>query len=421
MAEGIADEAVAVVLAGGQGTRLGGLTLKRCKPALPFGAHCRSIDFTLSNCLHSGLAHVGVAAQYKADSLVPHLERHWRQGNPFEGRPVEIWEADARRGGPYAGTADAVYKNLRAIERLKAKFVLVLAADHVYRMDYAELLDFHRRQGADLTVACHPVVPEEAHHFGIMSVADDEIVAFHEKPVDVDVGPAPLASMGVYVFDAELLAALLREDARRPGSRHDFGRDVVPACVAAPGVRVAAFPHRDPCADAGGYWCDIGTIDAYWEASMALLGADAALDPGDPRWPILPTLNAAAAGGPGCSDGVARIAGCLAAEDCRIEGATVRRSLLFGGVRIEPGAVVEDSVLLPGAHVGPDCRVHRAIIDEGVVLGARSRVHGAAGIEADGCETSAGGVALVCSSLQSVPGRSRDERARFEATRPLPA
>src|SRR5690606_13192140 len=165
VAEGIADEAVAVVLAGGQGTRLGGLTLKRCKPALPFGAHCRSIDFTLSNCLHSGLAHVGVAAQYKADSLVPHLERHWRQGNPFEGRPVEIWEADARRGGPYAGTADAVYKNLRAIERLKAKFVLVLAADHVYRMDYAELLDFHRRQGADLTVACHPVVPEEAHHF----------------------------------------------------------------------------------------------------------------------------------------------------------------------------------------------------------------------------------------------------------------
>src|SRR5690606_20953368 len=195
VAEGIADEAVAVVLAGGQGTRLGGLTLKRCKPALPFGAHCRSIDFTLSNGLHSGLANVGVAAQYKADSLVPHLERHWRQGNPFEGRPVEIWEADARRGGPYAGTADAVYKNLRAIERLKAKFVLVLAADHVYRMDYAELLDFHRRQGADLTVACHPVVPEEAHHFGIMSVADDEIVAFHEKPVDVDVGPAPLASM----------------------------------------------------------------------------------------------------------------------------------------------------------------------------------------------------------------------------------
>lgn len=394
----VSDQTFAVILAGGQGSRLGALTRSRCKPALPFGGRYRSIDFTLSNCVNSGITRIGIAAQYQAQSLSRHVQQSWSVLRRERGEFLEFWTAGQREGArSYAGTADAVFQNLMAVNRHGPQYVIVLAADHVYRMDYSVLLSFHRDNYADVTVACQPVPSEQARYFGVMSVEHDEIAAFREKPLGVVGGPDVLASMGVYVFNADLLSSLLVDDAARADSTHDFGRDLIPACVRAPGIRVCAHRFRDPCTGGAGYWRDIGTVDAYWSANMDLLATDRGLDLSDSRWPIwsapdrspptqvlsephgLPTVisNAVVAGG------------------CRIEGATVQRSVLFSGVSVGAGSVVEDSILLPGVRVGAGCRIRRAVVDEGVEVSCGSSLGDTVTSTAYSCEVSPGGVTVL--------------------------
>jgi glucose-1-phosphate adenylyltransferase len=394
----VSSRVFAVILAGGQGSRLGGLTRSRCKPALPFGGRYRSIDFTLSNCVNSGITRIGVAAQYQAQSLMQHIQQSWSFLNRERGEFVEFWTAEERRDARrYAGTADAVYQNLVAINRYGPQYVLVLAADHVYRMDYSALLSFHRDNRAGVTVACQPVPSEQARHFGVMSVERDEITAFREKPLSVAGGSHVLASMGVYVFNADLLSALLVDDAVRADSTHDFGRDLIPACVRAPGVRACAHRFRDPCTGGAGYWRDIGTVDAYWSANMDLLERDRGIDPTDSRWPIrsAPDTSLPTQALPERHGVATIISNAVVAEGCRIEGATVRRSVLFSGVSVGTGSVVEDSILLPGVRVGADCRIHHAVVDECVeVPRGTSLLHNPTSA-AYSCEVSPGGVTVL--------------------------
>jgi glucose-1-phosphate adenylyltransferase len=402
--------AVAVILAGGQGRRLGGLTRQRCKPALPIGGRFRSIDFTLSNCVNSGLRRIGIATQYRSESLIPHIRRHWpAPTDPTSPESIEIWQGDGHCERQYLGTADAVYRNLDAIERHEPRYVLVLAADHVYRMNYAELIEFHHQSGADVTIACQSVPAEQACNFGIVSVAGNEICAFSEKPLSVEGNANVLASMGVYVFDAELLRRILVEDAHRQGSRHDFGRDVIPACVAAPDVCVCAHRFHDPCSGGPGYWSDIGTVDAYWSASMDLLAWDPALDPDDPRWPIRSTVDRGLANRVEQGDCAEVISRSLVADDCRIEGAVIRRSVVSSGVSIGTGSIIEDCILLPGAKVGAHCRLHRVIVDEGISVPHFCALDAKAGSTFEGCEMSPGGVTLVCKT--PIVGRLPDRRS----------
>lgn len=393
----VSSPAVAVILAGGQGCRLGGLTRQRCKPALPFGGRFRSIDFTLSNCINSGLRRIGIATQFRSESLIPHIHRHWLSAiGPASPQSIEIWQGDGNGEREYLGTADAVYKNLEAIERHTPRYVLVLAADHVYRMNYAELIEFHKQSGANVTIACQSVPAEQACNFGIVSVAGDEICSFSEKPQRLDAGDNVLASMGVYVFDTELLRRVLSEDAGRQGSRHDFGRDVIPACVAAPDIRVCAHRFRDPCSGGPGYWSDIGTVDAYWSASMDLLASDPGFDPDDPRWPIQSTVHRGQKNRVEPEDCQQVISQSLVADDCRIEAAAIRRSVISSGVSIGTGSIIEDCILLSGAKVGAHCRLHRVIVDEGVAVPHFCVLDAKAGSTFEGCELSPGGVTLVC-------------------------
>jgi glucose-1-phosphate adenylyltransferase len=398
-ADQVSRQALAVVLAGGQGSRLGLLTRARCKPALPFGGRCRSIDFTLSNCVNSGVTRIAVATQYHAQSLIQHIQESFGFLNRERGEFIEIWSAEQReQPRSYAGTADAVFQNLTALDRCKPRYVVVLAADHVYRMDYSGLLSFHRESRAGLTIACQPVPAEQARHFGVMTVDRDEVKVFREKPAVVAGSSDVLASMGVYVFDSDLLRTLLRDDAARADSAHDFGRDVIPACVRSPHIRVCAHRLRDPCTGGPGYWRDIGTIDAYWSANMELLTGSGGIDLYDPDWPIWsapdrfpPTRIPLEPLGRSTV-----VSQTVVANGCRLEGATVKRSILFNGVHVGTGSVVEDSVLLPGARVGARCRLRRVVIDEGVQVACGTSLGGDAIAPAGCCcEVSAGGVTVV--------------------------
>ncbi len=391
-------QAVAVVLAGGRGTRLGALTRTRCKPALYIGGRYRSIDFTLSNCVNSGVRRIGVATQYRSGSLIRHIQRSWGFLHRELGEFIEILPAEHRPDAHgYSGTADAVYQNLAKLDQYRPRYVLVLAADHVYRMHYGDLLEFHRESGADLTVACQPVPVRQARHFGILSVDGDTVTAFEEKPRVAPAGPSPLASMGIYVFDADLLRELLVADAARAGSQHDFGRDVIPGCVRAADIRVCAHRLRDPCTGGPGYWRDIGTVDAYWQANMELLVPGGGLDLHDPRWPIwsAPDRSPPTRILPEIGGSPARVAGSIVGNSCQVTGAAVRGSVLCDGVQVGPGSLIEDSILLPGAVVGKGCRVRRAVVEEGLSLPDGTRLGDSAAPEAGLYEVSSGGVTVL--------------------------
>jgi glucose-1-phosphate adenylyltransferase len=361
-AEALAKGTVAVVLAGGKGTRLGVLTRHDCKPALPFGAAYRNIDFSLANCVNSGIRRIGVATQHKPESLLRHLDRVWCQ-RAEAGRLVAAWPAEQRAPGDgYSGTADAVFRNLDEIEALRARYVLVLAGDHVYHMDYRPMLAAHAARGADVTVGCVDVEIEQAHRFGIVSAdGAGRIERFVEKPQTRDSlppGDRVLASMGIYLFDARFLATALRRDAASFASSHDFGHDVLPSSIAA--ARAFAYRFRSPDGARAAYWRDVGTPAAYWRANLELLEPSAALRLDDPRWPMpaaqrAPTLTA--------RYDVAAREPSLIGDACVVEG-TVRRSVLFTDVRVGRGALVDRSVVLPGAMIGRDC-VLRGVIVEG--------------------------------------------------------
>lgn len=398
----------AFVLAGGRGTRLDRLTDWRAKPALPFGGTFAIIDFTLSNCINSGLRRIGVLTQYEAQGLIRHVERAWGFLDADLGEYVDVVPAHQREGsGWYAGTADAVRQNLALLREAQAEQVLVLSGDHVYKMDYTRLLAEHAAHGGGATVASVAVSLEEACGFGVLGCDEAGcVISFDEKPAR----PRPLhgrsdralASMGVYAFDAELLVATLEADAADAASTHDFGRDVLPRLVAR--GRLRAHDFAGSCVRAAGatvYWRDVGTVDAYWETSLDLTRSDAPFTLVDGRWPIRGVPHAAT---PALVDG--SLQQTLVAPGCVIAGATVRRSVISTQVQIGADCRIEDSVLLPGVRIGAGSTVRRAVVDSGCVLseGFRAGVY-----PSDDCArfpVTDRGVVLVTPALLGQPGRA---------------
>jgi glucose-1-phosphate adenylyltransferase len=365
----VADRTVAVVLAGGKGTRLDPLTRDICKPALPFGGAFRCIDFSLSNCVNSGIRTIGVATQYKPDALLAHLWSHWNSVALGDDVTVHAWRAEERAGRfGYCGTADAVYRNLASIGGLENSLVLVLAGDHIYKMDYRPMLEAHCARNAAVTIGCIETPIEDARHFGVVAVdKQGRIERFVEKPRSLTEicdasADTVLASMGIYVFDGALLARILHSDAAHCDSQHDFGGDVLPRLIE--GGRAYSYPFRNKGGAAPAYWRDIGTLSAYWRAHMELLGRTPSLALDDPDWPIgrvappevLSRATGTAAGG--------IVEDSIVPAHCRIAG-HVLRSVLSAEVEIGRGANVAESVLLPGAVIGAGSRLQGVIVDAG--------------------------------------------------------
>jgi glucose-1-phosphate adenylyltransferase len=360
----LAGDTFALVLAGGNGTRLGALTRWQCKPAIAFAGHFRNIDFTLSNCVNSDLRRIAVLTQYKAQTLISHITAGWSFLAKPLGEFVEVWPAQQRVHKEwYAGTADAVHQNLDLVLAQRSRYTLVLAGDHIYKMDYRKLIERHARSGADVTVACVPVPVEEASSFGVLGIdTDHRVRSFIEKPAPESLGlNAVLASMGVYVFKTEYLADRLRLDASNPHSAHDFGRDILPAAVRED--HVVAHPFTD-ASGRPGYWRDVGTLDAYWQAHMELLVPEPPIDLYDPAWPIM-TLPEPLPPARLLFDSARHgsVANSLLAGGVVIRGAAVTNSVLSSNVRIGEGSTLDEAVVLPGACIGSNCRLRRVIID----------------------------------------------------------
>ncbi|HRJ52830.1 MAG TPA: glucose-1-phosphate adenylyltransferase [Candidatus Thiothrix moscowensis] len=367
-------DTLALVLAGGRGSRLYELTDRRAKPAVFFGGKFRIIDFPLSNCVNSGIRKIGVITQYKAHSLIRHLVQGWSHFRTDLGEFMEVLPASQRIAANwYEGTADAIYQNLDIVEALHPKYVLVLSGDHVYKMDYGEMLAYHVEKGADMTVSCVGVSLEEAKGFGVMTVDDNHRVrAFDEKPANPQAMPGSddtaLASMGNYIFNTDFLFEQLRKDAANSASSHDFGKDIIPDIIA--GHKVFAYPFRDPVTGNQPYWRDVGTLDAFWEANMELVAVNPELDLYDESWPILTYHRQLPSAKfvhqePGREG---KALGSVVSAGCVISGASVVNSLLFSNVKAHSWSTVRDSVLLPEVDIGRHCRINRAIIDRGCRL-----------------------------------------------------
>jgi len=370
---GLEQETVALILAGGNGTRLGELTRWQCKPAVTFGGHFRNIDFTLSNCVNSGVRRIAVLTQYKAQSLINHIGAGWSFLPRALGEFVEIWPAQQRlHSSWYLGTADAVHQNLDLLSAQRSRYTLVLAGDHVYKMDYRRLLEQHTHSGADVTVACVPVPVEDSASYGVLGVDDrSRVRSFIEKPLPSTLGAGGaqrdvLASMGVYVFNTSYLVEQLRRDAGEEFSSHDFGRDILPRAVRED--HVGAFAFTD-ATGAPAYWRDVGTVDAYWQAHMELLAPEPPFELYDPAWPILtlpeqlpPAKLLYSAGQQGF------VANALLAGGVIVQGATVTNSVLAGKVHVDAGTLLDEVVALPGVRVGANCKLRRVIIDAGVEI-----------------------------------------------------
>jgi len=399
---------IALVLAGGRGSRLKQLTDRRAKPAVYFGGKFRIIDFALSNCLNSGIRRVAVVTQYKSHSLMRHLQSGWNFLRAELGEMVEVLPAQQRVDEThwYRGTADAVFQNLDIITSRshRADYVVVLAGDHIYKMDYSLMLRDHVAHGAGCTVGCIEVPCMEACAFGVMAIdADRRVTAFVEKPADPPAMPgrpdAALASMGIYVFDAPYLQKLLEEDLADPDSSHDFGRDVVPRVVQA--GRALAHPFGMSCiANPNGtppYWRDVGTIDAFWAANLDLASINPELDIYDTDWPIwtyqrqLPPAKFVPDrdGNPGQAVNLVVSGGCI------VSGSGVRSSVLFSGVRIHSFCEIEDAVILPDVVIGRGCRLRKVVIDRACVLPEGMVVGEDPVLDARRFERTDGGVVLI--------------------------
>jgi len=370
------NDTLAVILAGGKGTRLEPLTRDRAKPAVPFGGNYRIIDFVLSNCLNSGLRKMLVLTQYKAMSLDRHINLGWRDFFcreldefidivPPQQRIDENW---------YQGTADAVYQNIYAIEKERPKYLVILAGDHIYKMNYHSMIQYHKDMQADLTIGALRVSREEAKEFGVMQVdSDQRIIGFQEKPSSPR--PIPndpshaLASMGIYVFNTRFLFEQLCRDANDPKSHHDFGKNIIPSIIDP--HRVFAFPFKDENRKQDAYWRDVGTLDAFYEANMDLIGVDPQLNLYDESWPIrtqqrnLPPPKFVF-GSRGDSDRSGFALDSIVCAGTIVSGGKVERSILGTSVRVNSFAQVTDSILFEGVEVGRHAKVRRAIVDKGV-------------------------------------------------------
>ena len=397
---------VALVLAGGRGSRLKQLTDKRAKPAVPFGGKFRIVDFALSNCVNSGIRRIGVVTQYKSHSLLRHIQRGWSFLRAELNEMVDLLPAQQRVDEEhwYRGTADAVFQNLDIVQSSKPEYIVVLAGDHVYKMDYSLMLEDHVAHGGGCTVGCIEVPRSEASAFGVMAVDDARrITHFVEKPADPPAMPGrdgvSLASMGIYVFDAEYLYQLLEEDLANPASSHDFGKDVIPCTVAA--GRALAHPFGMSCiVNANGappYWRDVGTIDAFWTANLDLASINPELDIYDTDWPIwtyqrqlppakfIPDQN----GSHGLTVNTIVSGGCI------ISGAQVSNSVFFSSVRVHSFCIIDQAVVLPGVTIAPHCRLSKVVVDRSCELPAGLVVGQDAAHDAARFERTEGGVVLI--------------------------
>ena len=370
----IVEKTLSIVLAGGVGSRLHPLTADRAKPSVPFGGIYRIIDFTLSNCLHSGLRRILILTQYKSHSLHKHLRDGWSVFNPEIGEFITAVPAQMRMGeGWYAGTADAINQNRYLLERSQADYVLVLAGDHIYRMDYARLLEEHVQRKFDVTVACMPVSLEEARSFGVMEIDDQlRVKAFIEKSQNPPSLPGhpdqALASMGVYVFSLPVLLEVLAQDHKDDASGHDFGRNILPGIIGSHQVGAYRFGGVQGRVTPDRYWRDVGTLDAYFQANMDLLDPIPPIDLYQKDWPIrtyhgqYPSARMV----PSSSGEVGSVTNALLAGGDVIIGARINHSILSPDVWVEAGAVVEESILLEGARIGAGARLRHCIIDKEV-------------------------------------------------------
>ena len=369
-------QTTALVLAGGRGSRLHALTAQCAKPAVHFGGKFRIIDFVLSNCMNSGVHRIGVLTQYKSHSLLRHLQHGWsflrNEFNEF----IDLLPAQQRVDEEfwYRGTADAVFQNLDILRSHRSKYILILAGDHVYKMDYARLINDHVAQGGQCTVACIEVPLSQASAFGVMTVnAARHITQFDEKPPTPQAMPGKpgfaLASMGIYVFNAQYLFDALEADLKDPGSSHDFGKDLIPAMVARGAV--IAHPFGLSCvktsAQAPSYWRDVGTVDAFWAANIDLTATVPELDLYDREWPIWTYQDTQPPAKFVFDDDGRRgmAVDSLVAGGCIVSGSVVRRSILFTRVHIHSFCHLEEAVVLPGADIGQRCRLRKVVVDEG--------------------------------------------------------
>ena len=364
-------ETLALILAGGRGSRLKYLTLWRAKPAVPFGGKFRIIDFPLSNCMNSGIRRVGVLTQYKAHSLIKHIQRGWGFLRGELGEFVELLPAQQRiETSWYTGTADAVYQNLDIIRNHDPTYVLILAGDHVYKMDYGAMILRHVDSGADVTVGCVEVPIARAREFGVMTVNDQgRIVRFQEKPENPEPLPGrpdtALVSMGIYLFNTGFLYEQLVRDADTAYSAHDFGKDIIPSIIGS--YRVMAHPFHDPATGQQPYWRDVGTVDAFWEANIELVDVTPELNLYDAKWPIwtyqeqLPPAKFVFDD----DDRRGMAVDSMVSGGCVISGSRIRHSLLFSDVKVHSFCEITDSVVLPEVVINRHCRLKRTVIDKG--------------------------------------------------------
>lgn len=403
---------VALILAGGRGTRLKDLTDLRAKPAVPFGGKFRIIDFPLSNCINSGIRRVGVATQYKSHSLIQHVQRGWGFLRGEFNEFVEIWPAQQRVAEDwYKGTADAVFQNLDIIRNIGAEYVLILAGDHIYKMDYGQMLASHVRNKADMTVACINVPIADAKAFGVIGVdAEDRVIDFKEKPDHPDALPGDpsqaFASMGIYVFSAAFLYEQLIRDADDPKSEHDFGKDIIPQIIKK--YRVYAHRFTDSCVggDKGDYyWRDVGTVDAYWEANMELTKVTPELNLYDGDWPIwtyqeqLPpakfVFNNEGRRGTATDS--------LVSGGCIISGSNINQSVLFSNVRVHSFSTIEDSVILPQVEIGRNVKLRRVVIDKGTTIPEGMEIGFDLALDRKRFHVSEKGIVLVTAAMLGAP------------------
>ena len=401
---------VALVLAGGRGSRLKQLTDQRAKPAVYFGGKFRIIDFALSNCLNSGIRRMAVVTQYKSHSLLRHLQRGWSFLRAELNEMVDLLPAQQRVGEEhwYRGTADAIFQNLDIIRSSRPEYIVILAGDHIYKMDYSLMLKDHVESGKGCTVGCIEVPRSEASAFGVMAVSEDRNVrSFVEKPVDPPAMPGndamSLASMGIYIFNSDYLYRLLEEDLANSASSHDFGKDVIPRCVAE--GQAFAHPFTMSCVsrvkDVAPYWRDVGTIDAFWAANLDLASTIPELDIYDPDWPIwtyqrqLPPAKFV----PDANGVSGKAVNTLVSGGCIVSGSHVAHTVLFSEVRIHSFCHVEEAVLLPNVIVGRGCRLRRVVVDrncqlpEGLVVGEDPA------LDAQRFERTASGVVLITKQM----------------------
>ncbi len=415
------EDVLVIVLAGGVGERLAPLTQDRAKPAVYFGGPYRIIDFVLSNCINSGLRRVFIATQYKSLSLNRHVRQGWSIVSEELGEFIEILPPQKRVGEQwYQGTADAVYQNLYSIVREEPRYVVVLAGDHVYKMDYLRMLRFHQETEATVTMAAIEVPIEDGRRFGIVAVDDnDRVTGFLEKPANPPSMPGQphlaLASMGIYVFNSDVLVRALEADAANPASQHDFGKNIIPSLI--PDGRMFAYPFYDENKKAAKYWRDIGTLDAYFDANMDLCQVSPEFNLYDPEWPLRTYMPQAPPAKFVFAEARRRgeAQDSLISQGCIVSGSLIHGSILCPNVRVHSFCQIESSILMPGVRVGRHARIKRAIIDRDVHIPRGACIGYDPDEDRRRHTVSEGGVVVVAPGEEPLIGPIDDDALRLEA------